>query len=179
MELAAQIVSIVGMIFNLISFQQKEHKRAVVCQFFSSATFCVSYFMLGATVGGILNIIGVIRALVFIFKDKTKADHLLWLVAFSTLFVLSYSLAFLAFGKEISPKNLIVEALPVLAMIVNTASLRMGSTRAIRRLGLIASPLWLTYNIFCLSIGAIASEVLNLASIIIGIIRLDVKKKNE
>ena len=178
MDIPAQILSIFGMIFNFISFQQKNYKKAVLCQLLASSTFCISYFMLGAMAGGILNIVGSLRALLFVFKEKTKADHIGWLILFSALFVLSYPLSFTVFDKEPTIKNLIIEILPVIAMIVTTVSIRKGSTRTIRYLGLISSPLWLTYNICCISIGAIASEVLNLGSIIIGIVRFD-KKKNE
>ena len=74
-------------------------------------------------------------------------------------------------------KNFVIEILPVLAMIVATVAIRLGSSKMVRRLGLISSPLWLTYNCFSGSIGAIASEILNLISIIVGIIRLDLRKK--
>ena len=86
----------------------------------------------------------------------------------------------MVFGTKPSLQNLIIEILPVIAMIIATVSLRLGSAKAVRRLGLISSPMWLIYNCFSGSIGAIASEILNLISIIIGIIRLDIKKnKND
>ena len=74
--------------------------------------------------------------------------------------------------------RLIIEVLPVIAMIVATISLRLGKARAVRAFGLISSPLWLIYNCFSGSIGAVASEILNLISIIVGIVRLDIKKEN-
>jgi hypothetical protein len=39
--------------------------------------------------------------------------------------------------------------------------------------------MWLVYNIFCFSIGGVISEIFNLASIIIGTIRFDIRKKTE
>ena len=179
MELVAQIISIVGMLFNLLIFQQKTHKGAVTCQLLAAVTFGISYLMLDAFVGFVLNAIGALRALVFMFKDKTKANHALWLVFFIVAFVVSYPLSFLVFDKEVTTKNLIIELLPVVAMIIATISLRIGSARAIRKFGLVSSPMWLIYNIFCFSVGAIASEILNLISMIVGIIRFDLKNKND
>ena len=176
MDLAAQIISIVGMLFNLLIFQQKTHKGALTCQLFAAVTFGVSYFMLGAVAGCMLNAVGAVRALVFMFKEKTNANHIFWLIFFIIAFAASYPLSFLVFGKEMILKNFIIELLPVLAMIIATLSLRVGSARAIRKFGLVSSPMWLVYNVFCFSIGAIASEILNLISMVVGIIRFDIKK---
>jgi hypothetical protein len=63
-------------------------------------------------------------------------------------------------------------------MIVATVAFRSKNAGDIRRYGLIYSPMWLVYNLFHLAIGAIGCEVLNLASIIIGMIRLDKSKKD-
>ncbi len=177
-EIVAQAFGIAGMICNFLTFQQKTHKRVIVWQFFSSLLFAVNYFMLGAIVGGMLNIVGIIRASVFFFKEKTNANGKGWLVFFILAFTASYPLAFTVFGKDPSLRNFIIEIFPVMAMILATVSLRLGSAKAVRALGLVCSPLWLTYNCFSGSIGAIASEILNLISIIIGIIRFDIKKDN-
>ena len=176
MEIVAQTFGIIGMIFNLLAFQQKTHRGVTVCQFFAALTFGINYFMLGAFAGGILNIVGVLRAAVFFFKEKTRANNAFWLVFFILAFATSYPLTFLAFGTEPTLGNLIIEALPVLAMVIITVSLRLGSAKAVRFLGLFSSPMWLTYNAFSGSIGAIASEILNLISMVIGIIRLDIKR---
>lgn len=179
MEILAQIFGLVGMVFNLLAFQQKSHRGVVLCQLFAASSFCVNYFMLGALVGGLLNLFGILRAIVFFFKEKTRADHVGWLIFFTAVFVASYPLVFLVFGTPPVLRNLIVELLPVLAMILITVSLRMGSAKAVRRLGLFSSPLWLTYNAFSGSIGAIISEVLNLISIIVGILRFDTKRNKQ
>lgn len=181
MEILAQAFGIIGMIFNLLVFQQKTHKGVTLCQFFAAVAFCANYLMLGAFVGGILNFVGALRAAVFYFKDKTRANSIFWLIFFILAFASSYPLTFLAFGTKPTVGNLIIEVLPVVAMIIITISLRLGSAKAVRFMGLFSSPMWLTYNFFSGSIGAVASEILNLISMVIGIIRFDIKreKKNE
>ena len=179
-EITAQTFGILGMICNILVFQQKTHKRVLVWQFFAALVFAVNYFMLGAVVGGMLNTIGALRSVVFFFKEKTKANSIFWLVFFICAFSISYPLAFMTFGKEPTLINFIIEILPVVAMIIATISLRLGSANAVRKLGLISSPMWLTYNCFSGSIGAITSEILNLISIVVGIIRFDImRKKND
>ncbi|MBQ2809375.1 MAG: YgjV family protein [Clostridia bacterium] len=178
MEILAQAFGIVGMIFNIIVFQQRKQKNVLIFQFLAALTFALNYLLLGAMVGGLLNIVGALRALVFFFEEKTHAREIPWLVAFIVMFSASYPLTFLVFDTPVSTKSLIIEVLPVIAMIVATISLRLGKARAVRAFGLISSPLWLIYNCFSGSIGAVASEILNLISIIVGIVRLDIKKEN-
>jgi uncharacterized membrane protein len=178
-EIVAQAFGIVGMILNIIVFQQKKQKNVLIFQFFAALTFAVNYLLLGAIVGGLLNIVGALRSVVFYFEDKTKARALPWLIVFAVAFGVSYPLTFLAFGTEPSAKNFIIEILPVIAMIIATVALRAGKSKTVRSLGLISSPMWLVYNCFSGSIGAIASEILNLTSIVVGIIRLDLKKNEE
>ena len=178
-EIIAQTVGIFGMIANFVSFQQKKQKSVVFFQFFSALLFGINYFMLGAYMGALLNAFGVIRAIVFLNREKLKADHPAWLVFFILAFGGSYPLLFTVFGKEPSVKNLIIELLPVIAMILATISYRFTRAKDIRRFGVFSSPMWLIYNCFCFSIGAILSEILNLISIIIGIIRFDLKKEQE
>ena len=178
METTAQIIGLFGMLFNLLAYQQKTQKGVLVCQFFAALTFGVNYLLLDAVIGGLLNLVGTVRATVFYFEKKTHANSLPWLIVFVTAFAASYPLTFLVFGTPASAKNLIIELLPVLSMILATFSLRLGSAKAVRAFGLICSPLWLIYNCFSGSIGAIASEILNLSSIFVGIYRLDRKKNH-
>lgn len=175
-QIAAQAVGIAAMAFNILSYQQKTRKRVIGFQFFGSLLFAANYFLLGAMVGGILNLVGTVRAIVFINKEKLRADRLPWLLGFTAVYLLSYILTFTVFGKEPTVLNLIVEFLPVVGMTATTISFRLTDAGSIRRYGLISSPSWLVYNIANFSIGAICCEVLSLGSIFIGMFRLDRKK---
>ena len=137
--------------------------------------FSVNFFLLGAIVGAILNVVSAIRAVVFLNKDKLHANHPAWLAGFILVYLISFILTFTAFGKDPTPMNLLVEFLPVIGMTATTVSFRMSDAKAIRRFGLISSPSWLIYNIANFSIGAIACEILSLGSIVIGIFRYDRK----
>jgi hypothetical protein len=176
MELTAQLVGIAAMGFNILSYQQKTRSRAIAFQLGGALLFSVNFFLLGAIVGSILNIVAAVRAIVFLNKEKLRADHPLWLAGFVAVYLLSYILTFTLFGKDATAGNLLVEFLPVIGMTATTISFRLQDAKAIRRYGLISSPSWLVYNIANFSIGAIACEVLSLFSIIIGIVRYDRKE---
>ena len=180
MDLFAQILGVFGLIFNILVFQQKKQNRVLICQFFAASFFALNYFLLGAVVGGLLNLVGVFRSIVFYFEKRTKATGIPWLIFFIIAFASSYPITFFVFDTPMKIGNFIIELLPVVAMIIATVSLRTGSAKAVRYFGLLSSPMWLTYNCFSGSIGAIASEILNLISIVIVIIRLDIKRnKND
>ena len=132
--------------------------------------------MLGALVGGILNAVAAIRAVVFLNRDKLQANRPVWLAGFTAVYIASYILTFTVFGKEATIVNLLVELLPVIGMTATTISFRLTDAKAIRRYGLISSPCWLVYNIANFSIGAILCEILSLGSIVLGILRLDKQK---
>jgi hypothetical protein len=175
MNLTAQLIGIAAMGFNILSYQQKTRSRAIAFQLGGALLFSVNFFLLGAIVGSILNIVAAVRAVVFLNKDRLRANHPAWLAGFILVYLLSYVLTFTVFGKEATPVNLLVEFLPVVGMTATTVSFRMSDAKAIRRFGLISSPSWLIYNIANFSIGAIACEVLSLCSIVIGIFRYDRK----
>ena len=176
LELFAQAVGIFAMVFNILSYQQKTQKRVIAFQLMGGALFSVNFFLLGAMVGGILNVVAAIRAVAFLQKEKLHTDHWAWLLGFTAVYFLSYLLTFTVFGKPATPGNLILEILPVIGMIATTVSFRFTDARTIRRFGLISSPCWLVYNIANFSLGAICCEVLSLCSIFIGMARLDRRK---
>ena len=176
-KVIAQMIGIVAMVFNILSYQQKKHRTAIAFQFIGSALFGINYLLINAYMGALLNLIGVIRAIVFMYKDKLKADHILWLIGFIVAYLGCYVLTFTVIGTPFAGWNPILEILPVIGMVATTVSYRFKEAKAIRYFGFISSPAWLTYNIACGSIGAICCEVLALISIISGILRLDRKRK--
>lgn len=175
----AQVISLFAMVFTCISFMQRKKSTVLVLQLIGGSLFCVQYFMIGAITGGLLNILSAIRAIVFLNKDKLKANHPAWSIGFSICYFISYASVFLVFGKDPTIENLFFELLPVIAMVLSLISFRYSDAKYIRRYGLACSPLWLTYNIANSSIGAIICEVFNLFSIMIGILRHDIKWKSK
>ena len=176
-EIIAQAVGIAAMAFNILSYQGKKQSTVILLQLFGGTLFAVNYLMLGATVGGILNIIGAVRAIVFLFKDRLKTDRLPWLIAFIASYLVVYVLNFTVFGQEVNAFNLIIQILPVIGMVALNIGYRLKDAAAVRRFALVSSPAWLTYNIVSGSVGAILCEIITLGSILIGMFRLDRVKK--
>ena len=174
-EIAGQIISIFAMGCNILSYQQKSQKRLIIFQLSGGALFAISFFLLGATIGALLNIVAVIRAVMFLFSKKLNMSHPLWLGAFVLCYISFYVLNFTAFGTEPTPIAFLIEMLPVIGMTALSVGFMFENSGKIRLLGLISSPSWLIYNIFHFSLGAIICESLSLISIFIGMLRHDKK----
>ena len=174
-EIIAQAIGIVAMVFNILSYQGKKQKTVITLQLFGGLLFAVNFWMIGAKVGGVLNVIAVIRALIFLFKDKLKAESVFWLIGFVLSYIVVYILTFTTFGTELTPWTLIRELLPVIGMTALSVGFRLKDAANIRKYGLVSSPAWLIYNIAVGSWGAIICETLTLISIFVGMFRHDKK----
>lgn len=174
-EIIAQAIGIAAMIFNIISYQGKKQSTVIALQLVGGALFAINFLMLGAVVGGLLNIIAVIRAIIFLFKDKLKADRLPWFIGFVLIYISVYVLNFTLFGKEPTAFNLIIEILPVIGMTALNVGFRLKNASDVRRCGLVSSPSWLVYNLVAGSWGAIVCEAITLISIFVGMFRHDRK----
>ena len=177
-EIIAQSLGIIAMALIILSFQAKKQKTLILSHFFGCAFFVANFFMIGAITGAFLNIIGVVRAVIYSNKDKFK-NMKLWNTIFCSLYIVAYALTFIAFGKEVNTYNLIVEILPVTGALATTIAFSLPSAAAVRKAAWINSPAWLIYNSLNFSIGGILCEVFSIISVIIGILRHDVKKNNQ
>lgn len=174
-EIIGQIISIAAMGCNILSYQNKNQKSLLIFQLLGGTLFAISFFLLGAMIGAILNIIAVIRAIMFLFSEKLNMSHPAWLVAFIASYVTVYILNFTVFGVEATFINFAIEVLPIIGMTALSVGFMFEDSSKVRLLGLISSPAWLIYNIYYVSVGAIICESLSLISIFIGMLRHDKK----
>ena len=172
----AQAIGIVAMLFNIFSYQQKSARRIIAFQLFGTFFFAVSFFMLDAYIGAILNLVAFVRAILFLKKDKLHTDNLPWLIGFCAVYLAAYVMTFTVFRQAVTLPNLLIECLPVVGMLFTHLAYRSGEARLVRRFGLGSSCVWLIYNIIALAVGAIACEAFSIISIFVAMARLDKKK---
>ncbi len=176
-EIVGQAIGIVAMACNILSYQQKKQSHLIFCQLLGGALFSVSFFMLGAIMGGLLNVVATVRAILFLFEKKLHTSHPLWLAGFIACYFVLYALGFTVFGTEPKLINFLIEILPVIGMTALSIGFMLKNSRRTRQLSLISSPAWLIYNIYYVSVGAIVCEAVSLVSIFIGMLRHDIQKK--
>ena len=179
MQFFIQAIGIVAMVLNASAYQFKSKRNILLCMFAGSALFAVNMFMLGAIMGGIMNVLGVVRSIAYMKKDSLPFPVKVLNGMFIGAYMVSYVLSFTLIGTEPTARNLILELLPVIGMSVMTLAFSGNNSRIIRRAGLINSPSWLVYNIFNMAIGGILCEMFGIASIISSIIRFDILGKKE
>lgn len=176
MNFIAQAFGILGMTMNCVSYQAKKQRDIIIFQFFGSVLFAANMFMLGKTMGGLLNVVGIFRALVYMNKDKLKHINL-WTVFFFAMYIASYTVTFTVLGTEPSPRNLAVEILPLIGMMATNIGFVMKDAKSVRYSAFVSSPSWLLYNCFGQpTIGGILCECFSIASAITALIRHDLKK---
>lgn len=160
--IVSQLIGFVAAALLLLSFQQRTHRRIVVMQACSGFLFAVQYFMLGAYEGMIGNVVGFTRSITYSFRGKSKAvDH----IACPVIFAILAGLGGLA--TYTSPASL----LPMTAMMISSFVIWSPKTQQLRALTMPTSAMWLVYNVICSSYSGVVTEVLNLVSITIGLIR--------
>ena len=157
----SQILGIIGMIINVLSYQVSSPKRLILLQTAGTAIFCVHYLMLGAITAFVLNVLCVLRNVAFFYKEKSP-----YLKKISPVF---FTLAIGMFGV-LSWQN-IFSLFLIIALMTNTVFLSFDNSQLLRKSILLTSSLVVVYNVFVFSLGGIVSESLIIVSSIVGIIR--------
>ena len=72
MDFWIQSIGVVAMVLSVISYQFKSKRSILLCMCAASALFAVNMFMLGAIMGGIMNVLGVARAIAYMNKSLER-----------------------------------------------------------------------------------------------------------
>ena len=168
LKFIAQSVGFFGTAILFISFQMPVKKKILFLQIISASVFSVHYLMLGFFTGSytgmVMNIIGMVRTLLFYYEDKKWFRRYPFTVFFLALIIY--------IGID-TWKN-IYSLFPMLAMIDSTICLNIKKEKWFRIFNFPGSPLWLTYGIYSNSYSGIVGEIFTMTSIIIAIIRYDI-----
>ena len=179
MDFWIQSIGVVAMVLSVVSSQFKSKRSILLCMCAASALFAVNMFLLGAIMGGIMNVLGVARAIAYMNKDRLIIPVKVLNGMFVAAYLVSYVLSFTLIGNEPSARNLILELLPIVGTSVLTFAFSGHNSKVIRIAGFIKSPCWLVYNIFNMSIGGICCETFGLVSALTSLVRIDVLGKKD
>jgi hypothetical protein len=160
---AAQGIGFIGMALVFFAFQQKEKRRILIIQALAAAVFCVHFLLLGAFTGMAMNMLEVPRNAVF---ASVKKYQRITAAVFSAVFII---LGIVTWENPLS-------FFPVIAMCISSFVFSFQNPRDIRFCSVFVSLLWIIYNIAAFSVAGILTEGFCLLSIIIAVIRYDIKK---
>ena len=162
-----QLIGFIALILLIIVFQREKRSHMLILKILSSVLYGIHFALLGAWTGSAMNVVAATRS--YVFKQRTEkkwADNKAWLFVFFILIVI--------FG--IFTWEGYYSILPMIATSLYTIAFWMKKPRIIRLLSLIGPPFWLIYNIIVNSIAGMATELLLVISILIGIFRFDKRK---
>ena len=166
-EIIGQIIGIIAPILTVISYQLNTKKSVLTVLTGATVATCISYFLLGATSGFVLNIAGLVRNVFsFFVKEKTKGSYIVGGVFAVIMCVLG------AFSWQGFHSLLIIAGLAI-----NTVFLALGDPQWLRKSILLTSTLVLIYNVIEFTLGGIANEALAISSAAVGIVRFRKEKR--
>ena len=170
--IANQIFAFIGLIFVVFSFQQKSTKKLLILRNFSTGFVFTGLCFLGNISAIIFCGAGVIRNLVslyFAYKPDTK--KIVKYIASLLIVILLVILNIIYWKNLYNLFSIILGAFLVFTFMQEKAS-------TIRKLSVIAEILSITYYAILLSPTNVIIEIIGLISAIVGIVRLDLNKKD-
>lgn len=166
-DILGQALGILAMLLTVFSYQMNTKRSLLAMQSTATLCTCLGYLCLGATSGFALNIVCLLRNFGFyFFKEKSKASYVCTAIsalAMCGLGILSWQ----------GPISLFI----IGALVINTVFMSFGNPQLLRKSILVTSPMVIVYNVAVFTIGGICSEVLAVASSILGILRFRKEKK--
>ncbi len=177
-QILYQAAGVFGLICGFLSYQAKQTKYfyifQAVCGFFFAIQFGLAVLTpVGVAYAGlVINLTNIVRGLTFAFSKSAREKWyfaIFLLVAYVGLGVCS-----IVFWGE----NVWLGILVIAAQIASTIIMKIGQPFVIRVVSIsMVSPCWMVYDIFKFSVGGILTEVFNMTSIAIAMIRAHREKQ--
>ena len=166
-----QIFAFIGLIFVVISFQQKDSKKLIILRNFATLFVFIGLCFFGNISAIIFCGAGVIRNLITLyFAYKPNSNKVLKYVSSVLLILLIIILNIIYWKNLFNIYSILLGAVAVITFM-------QTKTSTIRKMSVFAEILSIIYYALLLSPINTVIEVIGLTSAIIGIIRLDMKEK--
>lgn len=166
-DVLIEAIGILGIIASIISFQCKKHSRLLLFRSANESLFALQYGLLGAYTGMAMNVIGVVRNIVFTELVKRKKSTVPARIAFGAVFVVFVAVTWAGFKSLLSGT----------AKVISTFAYGSTNFALTRVLIFITSTSWFVYNLLVKSYAGCACELLTIGSIIVSLIRYKSDKK--
>lgn len=161
MIIIGQIFGWLAALLAFISYQCKEHKKLLAVQTFSTLSICISYLLLDARSGMLLNFICILRNFVIFRKDIRFFSYSFWPYALAGVMAVAGMMSWQG------PMSLLI----IIALMVNTIFLYFPNVQNLRKSILLTSTMILIYNIYYTVWGGVVNELIAISSAIIGLYR--------
>ena len=160
MWIAGQICGLCAVVLTFISYQYKSPKKLLLIQTAGTAANMLGYLFLGAGAGMLLNVVCVVRNLIFFFKSKKIFSYKFWPWLLAGVMVLAVIPVWTPYAPLLAG-----------ALAINTVILSYGNNRLLRFSILLTSSMVIAYNVAVGAYGSILNEAVAIISSVIGLIR--------
>ena len=150
-----------GTCLTFLSYQAGKNKTLLIIQSAGTLSTALSYLFLNTTAGLILNLVCIVRNIVFYFIKRNSNATLFFGLFFAVIMTI---LGVYSWGSWAS-------LLIIVALAANTIFLSFGKPQLLRKSILFTSTIVIVYNILVFSIGGIVNESVAIISSFIGIVR--------
>lgn len=165
-QIIGQTLSVIATVITVFSYQLRTKEKILFAQIISTACLAGSYFLLGATSGFCLNIVGIVRNVCYYFQPKKGIFPYLS----GAFFAVAMAVVGALFWQ--GPADLLI----ITALVINAVMLSAFSAQALRYSILFTCTLMTTYAAIHLNVGAILNESFSVISSAVGIVRYRRKK---
>jgi hypothetical protein len=162
MQIIAWIFGLGAMVALFSIYQQQSRRRLLFCKLCADACWVVHYFCLGGYGGMVPNLVGILRELVFVQRDKKRWASSVFVPIFFIL--LNWGIGFSTFSRPIN-------VLPIAASTLVTVSLWLRRPRLTKLISVPVSLAFLIYDILIGSYIGVVNESIAILSIILSFIK--------
>lgn len=168
LNILIQAIGFVAMFLTITAYQYKKRKHILLSQYSGNALWCVHYLLLGTYTAVLLNLINVLRGIVFSINKKW-AKGIIWAYIFSAICIAAGILTYQNWYS----------ILPIAANVLSTWALEIKHENTLRKVYIFSVPPWIAYNALVGSISGCASSAVTMLSLIVAIVRYDRLEKKE
>ncbi len=168
MEFGIQFFGVLGLLTTVMVYQQKENRKMLLWKMATDTVWVIHYCMLGAYSVAVVTIVAILRSAILLCQNHAWARSRIWLWVFLGSSLL---LSILAWKDWTS----LLTTVGSLACII---AYWIGIPRVTRIISLPAGAMFLVNVALNGSLWGTLCESFILASALIGIIRLDIRKKS-
>lgn len=191
-EIITQAIGFIAIFVNILAVQFNSHAKIVVMRTIGSFLFGIQYVMLSAYTGVVMEAIGWIRNLVFIYLVRKNVSTKPWILFFSiltvilgvTTIILSWNASIVAVGRwtdNITFATVLavgISVISIVAKVLSTVAYGINDAHKIRMLNIPTCSCWLVYNFVAFSLAGIVNEIMTLCSVTVAEVRYSKTKKD-
>ena len=182
----AQILGLFGIIINLSSLQFNKHYQILILRTTGTVFFVIQYLLLKAYVGMVMDLVGILRNVIFTILVAKKKSTKFAIIFFSFLTVISGLITIILSWNDTTIQlteiwkinfglttifTVVLSVLSIIAKLISTISFGINNPHVIRLLNIPAASCWLLYNMLNFSLTGAINECFSIGSSIVGEIR--------